>query len=135
MSERYTARGSVLDEAKRITTGDRNVDYGPPDEDFCRSAGMLNALFAHKFKDGESFASEDIAKIQIVIKLSRSVWSEKRDHWTDICGYGACGYECIELRNGRIGEPAPHEIEEIKEVETFTAAFAACDFEHEVFED
>ena len=61
---------------------------------------MLNALFGEKLTAGQQFLPEDVAKIVICIKLSRSMWSEKRDHFVDICGYAACAYECITARSG-----------------------------------
>jgi hypothetical protein len=99
VDERYTARGGILDEAKQLTTGDRHVTYGPPDADFARTAGMLNALFGHKLSS--PFLPQDVAKLVICIKLSRSVWNDKRDNYTDIAGYAACGWECIELAKQR----------------------------------
>jgi len=108
--DRYTARGEVLDEAKRLTTGDRNVTYGPPDADFARTAGMLNALFGHILK--EPLTPQDVAKIVICIKLSRSVWNEKLDNYVDIAGYAACGWECVSVASDRESpeeEPRPQD--------------------------
>ena len=34
----------VLEEALRITSGDRNASYGPPDQDFQRTAAMWSAM-------------------------------------------------------------------------------------------
>lgn len=87
-----TPRESVLREAIKLTTGDRNVSYGPPTADFDRSVAMLNALFGDILK--QPLTSSDVAKIVIIIKLSRSRWMAKRDNWVDIAGYAACGYEC-----------------------------------------
>jgi hypothetical protein len=99
---RYTIRGRVLDEARQLTTGDRNVTYGPPDADFARTAGMLNSLFSHKLSS--PLLPQDVAKIVMCIKLSRSVWNEKRDNYVDLAGYAACGWECVELERQRLLE-------------------------------
>lgn len=84
----------ILEEALRITSGDRQNSYGPPDQDFRRTADMVNALY------GTSFAPVDIAKIMILLKLSRSQHQGKRDNWVDIAGYARCGAVCEEVAKG-----------------------------------
>ena len=37
-------RSDMLHEANRLITGDRNNQYGPPTQDFARTAALLNAL-------------------------------------------------------------------------------------------
>lgn len=92
-----SARESLLDEAKNLVTGDRNNSYGPPNQDFERSAGQLNAL-GYRGPDGRPLMGHDIAMIIMAVKMSRLVWTPgKRDSWVDIAGYAACGYECTEL--------------------------------------
>lgn len=84
----------VLTEAIDSVTGERNEDYGPPARDFARIAGMLSALFLDKCPGG--FTAHDVALIQIVVKLSRIQESaHKLDHWVDIAGYAACGYQAL----------------------------------------
>lgn len=86
---------SILSEAKRLVEGgERNQQYGPPEMDFARIATMVTALLRHKLKDGEIVLDADVARIMICLKLSRSLWSGKRDNWVDIAGYAACGHRC-----------------------------------------
>lgn len=85
----------ICDEAKRITTGDRQNQYGPPDEDFRRTAGMLNSLFADKLREG--FLPHEISMIMACLKLSRMSWSPtKRDHHVDLAGYSRTGWLCVQ---------------------------------------
>jgi hypothetical protein len=77
---------SVLDEAKRLVYGDRERDYDHPINDFTRSAGVLNAL-GYRGPGGRDLKPEDIALLQIAVKLSREVHHVKRDNLVDICGY------------------------------------------------
>lgn len=98
-SEPKPVRASVLDEAKALTTGARNNVYGPPTQDFDRTAGILNAMGykAHgpKGPGTRDIEPHDIALMVAAVKMSRLVWSpEKRDNWVDLAGYAACGYEC-----------------------------------------
>lgn len=89
-------RAQILSEAKDLICGDRNVQYGPPTADFDRIASLLNAL-GYQAGGGRPIESHDVAVIQICLKLSRLAWkSQKKDSWTDIIGYAACGWECVD---------------------------------------
>ena len=89
-----TVRGGILDEAKGLITGDRNNSYGPPTQDFDRTAGILNAL-GYKGPGGRDLQPHDTAIMVMAVKLSRITWTpEKRDHYVDLAGYAACGGEC-----------------------------------------
>jgi hypothetical protein len=84
----------ILVKAYRITRGDRQASYGPPDQDFRRTAGMWSALFLSKLKDGVTFESRDVALAMILLKTSRETHQRKRDNWVDIAGYASCGSRC-----------------------------------------
>ena len=85
---------SILDVAKQITHGDRQAAYGPPDQDFRRTADMMNALFSDLLKDGVKFEPQHVAMMMILIKLSRQRHQQKQDNWIDIAGYAHCGDIC-----------------------------------------
>lgn len=87
---------SILDEARRITGGDRQAQYGPPDQDFRRTAAMWTGLFGDLLKDGARFEPFHVALAMILLKASRQIHQRKRDNWTDIAGYSHCGNVCDE---------------------------------------
>lgn len=93
------SRTAVLETATRAVNHERNNTYGPPTQDFRRTAQLLTALgFTQISDDGEihDIQSHHIAMIMIALKLSRATWSpEHFDHWVDIAGYAGCGYECV----------------------------------------
>ncbi len=90
-----TTRESVLDEAKGLITGDRNNTYGPPHQDFQRSASAATA-YGYRGPDGRELQAHDIAILVSLVKISRLMWTPgKRDSWVDMAGYAACGYECV----------------------------------------
>lgn len=94
-------RGSVLDEAKDLITGDRNAAYGPPDQDFRRTAGALTAM-GYRGPDGRDVLGHDISIFIEMVKISRLMWTPtKRDSWVDTAGYAGCGYECALLEEER----------------------------------
>jgi len=78
----------ILAEALRLTTCDRQASYGPPNQDFTRTAAMWTAMFGHRFE------SRHVAMAMIAVKLSREAHHPKRDNWVDIAGYARCGSLC-----------------------------------------
>jgi len=88
-------RSSVLHEADALVNGERNIDYGDPIADFRRTADLWSAYLG-----GVKLQPHDVAAMMSMLKLSRIRWSpEKRDHWVDLAGYAACGYDCSVREN------------------------------------
>lgn len=81
----YQQNEDVLEEALRITRGDRQAQYGPPDQDFQRTAKMWSAL------KGVEFSAREVALFMVLLKCSRQTHQNKRDNWVDIAGYARCG--------------------------------------------
>lgn len=99
--EPTTKRGEILDEAKSLTNGDRNSQYGEPIDDFTRIADALNAL-GYKAPHGKVMMPHDVSVIQSVVKLSRITNSpQKNDSWVDLAGYAAVGGEVAEIEGSR----------------------------------
>jgi len=86
----------VLEEAYRITSGDRQNQYGPPEQDFTRTAAMWSALFADKLS--RPFEARDVAMAMICLKLSRETHQRKRDNAVDGAGYFRCLHICNEAQ-------------------------------------
>lgn len=86
---------TIAETAQRLVGGDRQQDYGHPIDDFQRTAGVINALFATEFE------ARDIPLLMIAVKLSRIIQSpEKRDSLVDLVGY-ALTREMVAEREGR----------------------------------
>lgn len=93
--EGVAPRAALLDGAKALVCGDRNNAYGPPTQDFTRTAGILSAM-GYTALNGRALAPHDVAMIVAALKLSRLTWMpEKEDSWMDLAGYAGCGWECI----------------------------------------
>ena len=112
VAEQETFRGGLLLEARRLITGDRNMTYGTPTENFKNIARLLNIQFAHKLKDGEEFSSVDVSVMMIIVKLARLIAQPKMDNFLDIIGYAACGGECQKELNDLIQEIQQSQTEE-----------------------
>ena len=84
----------ILDVAASITRGDRQAGYGPPDQDFRKTADMWTGMFQYMLAPGAAFEPRHVAMAMICIKLSREFHQKKRDNWIDIAGYARCGSLC-----------------------------------------
>lgn len=71
----------VCDEAKRLTSGDRNASYGPPDEDLGRTAGFWTHYL------GTKVTAADVCEMMTLLKMSRQKHRPKRDNQVDKIGY------------------------------------------------
>jgi len=96
------SRESILEEAQRLTHGDRAKDYGHPLDDYTRTAALVSALLAHKLK--EPITPGEMAMSMICVKLSRQVNHPKRDNMVDAAGYAWVSQECVDetARRNRI---------------------------------
>lgn len=82
-------RERMLHDAASIISGQRDKQYGGPEENFGRIADLWTVIFNRKF------TKEEVAMAMIAVKLARhaSNYGFQPDTWTDIAGYAACGYE------------------------------------------
>lgn len=102
---KQSLRKELLDEVAGLILGDRNIQYGPPHVDFQRTADMVSAMWGHKLKDGIRIEAHEVAQFLAIVKLSRLQWSpDRRDNWTDLAGYAACGFEAYNLTRAESGE-------------------------------
>lgn len=100
-SKTLSPRADALTEAQALITGDRNNAYGPPTQDFDRTAGMASEWGFRVNRSGKScenctpLKGHHVAIFMMMLKVSRLAWTPtKRDSWVDAAGYAGCGYEC-----------------------------------------
>jgi hypothetical protein len=82
-------RVQALKEAARITNGQRDMQYGGPEDNFDRIAKIWTVIFAREF------TTEDVAMAMVGMKLARFASNAgfQPDTWIDIAGYAGCGFE------------------------------------------
>jgi len=82
-------RVQALREAASIIAGDRDVQYGGPEENFTRIAKIWSVIV------GVEISPEDVAMMMVGLKVARyaSKSGFQPDTWIDIAGYAGCGYE------------------------------------------
>lgn len=83
-------RQDVLYKAIEVITGDRNMQYDEPSRNF-EVIAELWAIYL-----GIPVQAHDVAILNILQKVSRAMTSpDKEDHWIDLAGYAACGWETL----------------------------------------
>lgn len=84
-------RDEILDAAKKCVCGDRDEQYGSPEDSFVKIAVFWADYL------GYPVTAEDVAAMMILFKVARiSTGLNKDDNWIDIAGYAACGGEVME---------------------------------------
>lgn len=90
-------RQTILDEAAKCVTSDRNAQYGEPEDSFKIIAKFWELYVQEKCaSEGAniSITSSDVAAMMVLFKVSRVAGGQaKADNWIDIAGYAACGGE------------------------------------------
>jgi len=81
---------NILQEADLLTAGDRQRDYDHPLPNHTRIATMWNAYLGIRREPEGPVSPEDVAHMMILLKISRDVFTPKRDNLVDICGYARC---------------------------------------------
>ena len=98
------ARQIALEEATRLTVGDRDKEYGPPIINLTQAANLIKAYIGDRPMN--SFTAVDMAAVNILIKLSRLANNPNhRDSWVDAAAYAAIGLECAEALATKKAQP------------------------------
>jgi hypothetical protein len=95
LPEQNPLRVEALREAAKIISSDRNKQYGPPEDNFDRTAKIWSVIL------GIPISNEDVAMMMVGLKVARyaSKSGYQPDTWIDIAGYAGCGYEVGALEN------------------------------------
>lgn len=72
---------TILAEAARLTSQDRQASYGHPRQDFERVATLWSVVL------GVEVMPAQVALCMILVKVSRETHQHKRDNLVDIAGY------------------------------------------------
>lgn len=89
---------SVLGEADRLVSGDRQADYGHPLDDFTRTGRIWGAILGIP-----DVSAEKVGLCMVGVKISREVNHPKRDNRVDGPGYFKCVDMCHDERKRRSG--------------------------------
>ena len=86
-------RAEILAAAERCVCGDREQDYGSPEDNFS-TIGNLWSDYLHGAGKPAFITAKDVAAMLALLKIARiSSGHAKEDNWVDLAGYAACGGE------------------------------------------
>ena len=92
-----TTRAEILDSAKKIVTGDREKQYGKPEDNFAVIARFWEVYLSERCTDGGAEVTlnpDDVAMLMALMKVARIMTGTfKGDSYIDACGYLACAAE------------------------------------------
>jgi len=81
-------RAETLDKAKQCVCGQRENEYGSPEDNFLTIAKLWSA-----YKDVD-FSANDVAMMMALLKIARiRTGTATEDSFVDLAGYAACGAE------------------------------------------
>lgn len=85
-------RNEILEAAKTCVSGDREQDYGSPENNFQMIAEFWTSYLYNM--DHVDLSAKDVAAMMALMKIARiSSGHAKIDNWIDLAGYAACGGE------------------------------------------
>lgn len=86
--ETKLSRKEILESALKCVMGDREQDYGTPENNFNLIAELWSVY------TGKTFNAVDVAVMLALLKIARIRNGHgKADNWVDLAGYAACGGE------------------------------------------
>lgn len=86
-------RSEILDAARKCVCGDREQDYGSPEDSFKTIAHLWEDYLTAK-NTPVNLTPKDVAAMMALLKIARVATGHgKADNWVDLAGYAACGGE------------------------------------------
>lgn len=95
--KRRLTRADILHAAEKCVCGQRETDYGTPEDNFKAIAELWEAYLNKACARGVNVCVEakDVAVMMALLKIARiAAGGGKADSWIDLAGYAACGAEC-----------------------------------------
>lgn len=115
MKNQKMTRPEILEAARQCVCGDREQDYGSPEDNFRTIADMWTdylvamprVVVDDKLIEGDwdiVIGTADVAAMLALMKLARvASGNPKNDNWIDCAGYAACGGEIESHRATEVG--------------------------------
>lgn len=78
---------SILSLAQRLTSNDRQKNYGHPKDNFRRIADLWNSYLVNRIKPSDLVSIEDVAWMMVLLKIARDLNKPTYDNLVDTIGY------------------------------------------------
>lgn len=105
-------RSEVLEAAKKCVCGQREQDYGSPENNF-ETIGKLWGVYLAAAHTNWSFpingiTAKDVAVMMSLLKIARIATGSNADSFVDLAGYAACAGEIATQKDGAQCKPVIH---------------------------
>lgn len=98
-------RKEVLEAAEKCVCGQREQDYGSPEDNFGIIANLWNAYLHDNRIEGIKLNAVDVSMMMALLKIARiRSGTATADSFVDLAGYAACGGEISDSYNNIKGE-------------------------------
>ncbi len=91
-------RAEILEQAKKCVCGQRELDYGSPENNFS-TIGELWGVYLSAVNPDASFrltiSPKDVAMMMSLLKIARVATGSSMDSFVDLAGYAACAGEIV----------------------------------------
>lgn len=96
-------RADILEAAKTCVTGQREQDYGSPEDNFQAIADLWNSYLSANTKFDPDITPHDVAMMMCLLKIARTATGDAyhMDNYIDLAGYAACAGEIAAKTNDR----------------------------------
>ena len=86
-------RKEILDTAEKCVNGERQEQYGTPENNFQSVAGLWQMYLSHR-PQPTVLTPHDVAIMMALLKIARIASGQiKDDNYVDLAGYAACAGE------------------------------------------
>lgn len=96
--KRKLTRADILHAAEKCVCGQRETEYGTPEDNFETIAELWETYLRRACVDeagGVYIDANDVAMMMALLKIARiAAGGGKADSWIDLAGYADCGAEC-----------------------------------------
>lgn len=89
--------GKILKEAMEIVNGERQKQYGKPENSFLLIAKLWNIYLQETGYEEIELGKRDVAFMMLLLKVARELNLPKHDNLVDLCGYAALYADMVEV--------------------------------------
>ena len=97
-------RAEILEAAGKCVAGDRDEEYGEPEDSFDLIARLwepyIRSVCVSPSAD-VTIRPQDVAILMALLKIARAAVNDNPDNFVDLAGYAACAGEAVQKRGGR----------------------------------
>lgn len=88
-------RAEILEQARKCVCGDREQDYGTPEDSFTTIALLWGTYLQRAYPERSCppLGAKDVAVMMALLKIARIAGGDKADSFVDLAGYAACAGE------------------------------------------